>query len=638
MTLPFWMRNKKPAWVDENPSIPIKLAQEGLQRELPEIREVFGEDGLLVRAGMKHRRQQFRLANATMHALRGRRRMIGQALTGTGKSLAYATPALIYSSERQVRGCIATSLKMLQDQLAEKDLPFLLGVLEPWFASRNLSVPRFAVLMGKDNYKCQSRKCGGCGDRCYGNAWRAAESAHVVVLNHALLALDRQRSFLPHFDFVIVDEAHKWEHNLRSSLTRFIHGERVVEIVKKAGANLTQHDLSRLRPLHSAFFKALHANVLAQQDNRSKRLARVNFTPDLEPHGTALAKELGELSDYFDNLEKANAYTDFLSNLCSDLASDIESLFQGDVIMLPYRPETDGPAMWGIETRIADLAPLKLHTRPSAWVFTSATLATTTDPRTKFDYFRQTLGLEACDEVDVGSPFEYSKKQLYYVTETALPQRPKGTTFNRANDAAEFARTYVREYHELLEVSQGRALCLFHSYEYMHAMRRAIGKLPYPVRWHEHGDAEAVEWFQAQRNGVLFSVTLWEGIDVPGPQLSMVIIDKLPLLPPDDPVFQERCRLLGGPSAGFQQVSLPQATIIANQGAGRVIRSETDRGLVAIMDNRLLTDAKFAGVLQQFPGKPGGGAGCSLLVGRKDFPTVRRFLDWPNSKQSQGVA
>ncbi|MBM3268820.1 MAG: DEAD/DEAH box helicase [Candidatus Sericytochromatia bacterium] len=242
----------------------------------------------------------------------------------------------------------------------------------------------------------------------------------------------------------------------------------------------------------------------------------------------------------------------------------------------------------GVGPILRDLLWLK---RPA--ILTSATLAVDGD----FQYFRNQLGLPEPLELALPSPFDYERQALLYIPRF-LPE-PNHPGF------AEDSREAIRH---ILDYSQGRAFVLFTSHRAMRSAFRVLApKLEYPCR--QQGElprAALLEWFKATPGAVLFATaSFWEGVDVPGDALSCVIIDRLPFAVPDDPVIQARVeRMKQQGRDWFREFTLPEAIIRLKQGFGRLIRTGTDRGLVAILDNRLLTKAYGATILKALPPCP----------------------------------
>ena len=295
MAKPAWMGGSaKPEWINEGQRVPEDHLR-ALEELKPEIVDVFGDRGILTLHGLRHRIQQQSLANAIFHNLRLRKHGLNQAGTGTGKSIAYIVPAIYHAIRNQVKVIIATSNKGLQNQLTNKDLPFLQDALRDYLQAKEGRNFRHAQLVGKFNYLCKT-KCAehlsensrgteavvyafwkstrtgqigecdvnlcapehyhlrkaltGCSNRhacpsCfYWLAKQAAQEADIVVVNHALLASHylAGRNILPVFDVVIVDEAHAWESALRdSTVTRLSRGQLLPVILKAEKYLLPEH-------------------------------------------------------------------------------------------------------------------------------------------------------------------------------------------------------------------------------------------------------------------------------------------------------------------------------------------------------------------------------------------------------------
>jgi ATP-dependent DNA helicase DinG len=226
-------------------------------------------------------------------------------------------------------------------------------------------------------------------------------------------------------------------------------------------------------------------------------------------------------------------------------------------------------------------------------ILTSATLAVDGD----FQYFRNQLGLPEPLELALPSPFDYERQATLYIPRY-LPE-PNHPGF------AEDSREAIRD---ILDFSQGRAFVLFTSHRAMRSAFRVLSPtLPYPCRQQGEAPRNALlEWFKGTPGAVLFATaSFWEGVDVPGDALSCVIIDRLPFSVPDDPVIQARVeRLKAQGKDWFREFTLPEAIIRLKQGFGRLIRTGSDRGLVAILDNRLLTKAYGATILKALPNCP----------------------------------
>jgi len=566
---------------------------------------------------------------AVAEAINTKKHLLAQAGTGTGKSWAYLVPAIL-SGQRTV---VATATKALQDQLAGKDLPFLTEHLNHPFT--------FAVLKGRSNYVCKQRideltgadqlaldglaqrasptelaslklwsvstvtgdraelaaepspqawaavsvssqECPGArrcpqGEACFAEAARRrAAEADVVVVNIHLLGLDlaSDGAVLPEHQLVVVDEAHQLEdivsdtcgfelsagrfHNLARSVRTILEDPSTVDDVETSAnlisAVLTPHVGRRLKG-------ALDADIADALALARARLDRV------------AASLRGIPDDAGDDVATRKAR-----------AVQLTAGLQQDVALAGAVPVTSVAWVEGPDSnprlRVAPIDVSELL-RESLWercttVLTSATLPTGTAER---------VGLEADDhgEIDVGSPFDYLHNALLYCA-THLPD-PRQPTFEPAMHD---------ELAALIEAAGGRTLALFTSYRAMDAAIAALRPrlstlilgqrdLPKPA---------LVEAFSSDESASLFATMgFWQGIDVPGRTLSLVTIDRLPFPRPDDPLLQarrERAR-----ADAFRVIDLPRTSMMLAQGAGRLIRSTTDRGVLAVFDPRLATAKNY---------------------------------------------
>lgn len=612
------------------------LLEQAFKRMDPEIEGILGEDGLITVAGYQHRPQQLVLANHIHSALNQRCHLIGQAGTGTGKTKAYLIPAILYAMKGPCRVIVSTATKNLQRQIVEHELPMLRRLLGADLIKKHGRNFTAAVLVGKGNYECQDRMCyehcvNDCR-HCYHSAFQKASQADIVIVNHALLASHYHNYTLPIHDAVIVDEAHQWEKWVRSAGVRTLSKQTITAWAHRCENALGGRYGEISEPMGN-FYKLL-AQSVDLQAMKSKRLFLSQFPPVLQDYMERLRHIISNWKSILAEIADSSGddATGRLTNWADDLVTALTDLYSGKFLLTPH--QEDGQ-LSGVDLTPVDLsntANTVMRGRP--WILVSATLATNPKPETRFDYVKEVLGLGNCAEVVVGSPFQYSRQQLVYVTETVVAPR---RVFNRTAMAQDFAAALAAEYLELLDASQGRALLLFTSYEGLNAMADRIQRqLPWPSRRQKSDgeDKDLIEWFKATPGAVLFAASLWEGFDAPAESIALVTMDRVPLSPPDDPMFQARCELLcgGSRSEAFRELSLPAGTIQMGQGAGRLIRSEAHRGLVAIMDSRLRYDQKFAGVLGQLPGAPE----LARCLHRGHIPMIRKFLQWRPA--TEGVA
>jgi ATP-dependent DNA helicase DinG len=600
-----------------DPAVDAALA--GLVRELP--------------GGGEARPGQAQMAGAVAGAIATGRHLVVRAGTGTGKTLAYLVPAVL--SGRTV--VVATATRALQDQLAAKDLPFL---------ERHLDQPfSWAVLKGRSNYACVqrlaelarrtgpagagdqlaldglaeradpdelaalatwasasptgdrselpvepseaawgaistgSRDCPGAarcprGDRCFAEAARArAAEADVVVVNLHLYGLDlaADGALLPDHEVAVVDEAHQLDDIISATtgvelgpgrftqLGRVLRGilagaDDTIAAVTDAAGVLTDVLVAHRDRRLTAPLPADLAGALATARGRVEAAqAALRAIPD------------GAGDDVTNRAIRARQAA---GALLEDL---VAVAAPGDEHVLFVTGPEHAPALRLAPLDVAGLLADRLWSRRTA-VLTSATLAPGFGPH---------VGLpQGADELlDVGSPFDFPANGLIYCA-VRLP-RP---TDPRWPDAA------IDELAALIDAARGRTLALFTSYKAMNRAADALRiRLRYPIL--TQGDLPKpalIDRFAREPETCLFAtMSFWQGIDVPGPSLSLVTIDRLPFPRPDDPLLQARRERAG--AGAFGLIDVPRAATLLAQGAGRLIRTATDRGAVAVLDPRLAT-------------------------------------------------
>src|SRR6188508_151584 len=601
----------------------------------------FGPAGRLCHAlaGFEPRAEQETLADAVADALAGCEHLVAEAGTGTGKSLAYLLPALV-SGQRVV---VATATKALQEQLLTKDVPAAAAAL-----GRRV---RVAILKGRQNYLCRKSlqgvdQLGGlfrtaedaadferlrdwiettetgdraelefepsqtlwaelsvgperCGGRrcplvgsCYAERARErAGEAEIVIANHALFFADlalRARSdgaaVLPDHDAVVFDEAHRLEEAAatwfggRVSLARLRQLERDIERYCR--------EESRTPPARS----------LAEVDRAGERLVGA-FDPGsgrrrltaadqtkLEEHGLTLADALGGLASA---LMGAGEEGDMLVRRALAAADDVESCMALDD---PDRVSwaEPGSVAWA-PVDVSGILRESLWDSETTAVLVSATL----DPR----FVRRRLGLDDARELVLPSPFDYRDQALVYVPARLPEPRSPGYFDNLADEIVALCR-----------LSAGRALVLTSSYRALDELvDRCAGRLEFPVL--KQGDApreRLLERFRDDLGSVLFATsTFWQGVDIQGESLSLLVIDKLPFAAPGDPLVEARCERIAREGGDwFSEYALPAAVLQLRQGFGRLIRGHGDEGVVAILDPRLRSRAYGRRFLEALPPAP----------------------------------
>jgi ATP-dependent DNA helicase DinG len=583
--------------------------------------------------GGERRKPQEVMATEVAEAIAKQRHLLAQAGTGTGKSWAYLVPAILAGKKTVV----ATATKALQDQLAGKDLPFLQEHLDRPF--------EFAVLKGRSNYVCMQRiaeisgagqlaldgladraspselsslklwaastptgdraelaaepspqawaavsvsaqECPGArkcpsGEVCFAEAARRkAGEADVTVVNLHLLGLDlsTEGAILPEHDLVVVDEAHQLEDIVSDTCGFELSAGRFHNLARSVRAILD--DPSSVDEVESSA-GALSA-ALADHVGR-----RLKGTPPDEINDM-LDLVRGRLDRLATALRKIpDSSSEDVKNR-KDRAVQLNGHLQADVSLARTIP--DGNVAW-VEGPDSNprlrVAPLDISDllRSALWdagpvVLTSATLPPGMSER---------LGLEGDEHkaIDVGSPFDYEHHGLLYCA-THLPDPRDGSYEAAVHD----------ELRALITAAGGRTLGLFTSYRAMDAAVAALkGELPGPLLSQRDLPKPAlVAAFAEDPTASLFATMgFWQGIDVPGSTLSLVTIDKLPFPRPDEPLLQARREQ--AKAEAFRTIDLPRTATMLAQGAGRLIRTQTDRGVVAVFDPRLAKAKSYRWIL-----------------------------------------
>jgi ATP-dependent DNA helicase DinG len=602
-----------------------------------DLDEVFGPQGPLARAvpGFTPRRSQLMMATRVARALEHRAPLVVEAGTGTGKTFAYLVPALL--SGRRV--LISTGTRTLQDQLFNKDLPQVAAAI---------GVPaRVSLLKGRSIYLCHyrfrqlagQRSVAGTRDRtlarverwagitksgdlaevpdlgdahplwpqitstrdnCLGarcaevsrchvfEARRRAVESDVVIVNHHLLLADlalKEDGFgdlLGAADAVILDEAHQ----IPDLATQFFgarFGSRQVELmVRDARVELAQISTSTslLAVELGAVEKALaalaeHLRGTPRPDWLAADTPLADAADDLTVALRTLATSLGE--------QGRGAGITQCATRCSELAGRLASVMHAE--------DNEGARSVEITQRgfVLSLLPFDVAGRfaqmtaatRASWVFTSATLSVGED----FTHFTSRLGLGEAESLAIPSPFDFESQALLYLP----PKLPDPASALHTQAVVDLAVP-------LIEASAGGAFVLFTSHR---ALQRAADLLR--ARWTELGEfpllvqgeaprEQLLRRFRDSGNAVLLgTASFWEGVDVKGDALRLVIIEKLPFASPDDALTKARIEhLKANGGNAFREYQLPEAALVLKQGVGRLIRSETDRGVVVICDPRLV--------------------------------------------------
>jgi ATP-dependent DNA helicase DinG len=604
------------------------------------IEGIFGPGGLLEKrhASYEFRPSQLRMAEIVEGAFQKQQHVVIEAGTGTGKTLAYLIPA-IRSGRRVV---ISTATKSLQEQLFQKDVPFLQKHFAP-----NLKA---ALMKGRSNFLCRQKvhqmvgqpvlkgidevdwfsqireweKLSETGDRseltflpddaelwhridarsdlctgqkcaefqsCFITAMhQRAQEADLIIVNHHLFFADlaiRQDDFgsiLPEYSAVIFDEAHEIEDVASDYFGRQISSYRFEELsrdtenmlrVLQIEAGPLRKHLMRVRERARSFFENFPEREGRYPFQPAERQSFLEQNRESYDDLTAAVKRLEtELSALQPKPEEVVT----LARRAAEMRRELEFLLESNEKSYVYWFERRGKGVFLAATPIdvSEILREKLFDQFDTVVLTSATLAV----GGKFDYLKQRVGVQPSKEVVLPQEFDFREQALLYIPESLPDVR---------NPA--FGERAAQEIIQLIEISQGRAFCLFTSNAQMRDLHeRVSGRVRFPLLL--QGTAPRtilLDRFRTTPNAVLFATaSFWQGVDVPGAQLSCVIIDKLPFAVPSDPIVAARVRALeeDGRNA-FAEYQVPEAVLALKQGFGRLIRSKTDRGILAILDNRI---------------------------------------------------
>lgn len=614
----------------------------------------FAADGALALAipGFKPREPQRQMAEAVAQAIENKRELVVEAGTGTGKTFAYLAPAL--RSGKKV--IISTGSKALQDQLYSRDLPTVARALK--------YKGSLALLKGRSNYLCLERleqqsmaggelvaqamsdlvhlrgwssetldgdisTCGGVAedstvwplvtstnDNCLGSdcplyqecfvvkARRKAMDADIVVVNHHLFLADmvvKESGFaelIPDADVMIFDEAHQVPDIASQYFGQQLSSKQLLDLAKDIS-------IAYRTEIRDAQQLQKSADRLAQcaQDFRLA-LGDPGFRGNL--------RDL--LSDA--NIQRALTLLDDALELCYDVAKmslgrsalldaafERAALYRGRLKRLKDVSQPGFSYWYECNSRhfVLALTPLSvsdrfrevMDERPATWIFTSATLAV----NEQMTHFVERLGVSQAETLILTSPFDFASQALLCVPRN-LPSP------NQPDSASRMARMLL----PLIEANNGRCFFLCTSHKMMRdlaAQFRSLLTLPVLLQG-ETSKGQLLKQFIAAGNALLVATSsFWEGVDVRGDVLSLVIIDKLPFTSPDDPLLKARmedCKLRGGEP--FDDVQLPDAVITLKQGVGRLIRDVDDRGVLVICDNRLVMRPYGAVFLNSLPPTP----------------------------------
>lgn len=681
-----------------------------------QITAVLGENGQLSRAlpGYEFRPQQIEMAKNIMEAFDAPHHLLVEAGTGTGKSIAYLIPAILWATSQGARVIISTNTLNLQDQLMSKDIPLLRAVMGIDFQA--------AVIKGRANYLCPRRlaavrrrqptsvdelrtlakilvwlldsqtgdrgeinlhgpvehttwqrlsaqdeacalsRCEAMGGICpFYKARKAADAAHLIIANHALLVSDAQSDnrVLPDYQYAIIDEAHQFEDAVTSSLTFHIDQPALMrrladlgntrrgllrEILESLNPHISNRELqkleqfvqiigeaTRLMETHIRnFFDALRTFLIDMQNGRGTEfitLLRVDHSHRDRPGFSQLHNQWHTLNEFFeaihlamerlksglsrlnltgipnfdDMISSAETAARYLEDMRQQLGHFILEPESNSIYWLSLPSGSDNVVIHAAPLHIGPMVEQSLWQRKRAVIMTSATLRS----HDSFDYVQDRLYADQVPTLELGSPFNYKESTLIYLP-TDIPE---------PNNRQGYQRAVERGIIELAAALNGRVLALFTSYTQLRQTAQAITpRLALgDISVYDQSDGSSrqtlLEGFQSTEKAVLLGTkSFWEGVDIAGDSLSALIIVRLPFAVPTDPVFSARSDTY---TDSFNQYAVPDAIIRFRQGFGRLIRSTTDRGIVTIFDSRILNKSYGASFLEALPE-------CTIVQGSLD--------------------
>lgn len=610
----------------------------------------FSPDGQLARNldAYQAREAQLLMARAVARAIITRRALVVEAGTGIGKSLAYLVPALL--SGRKV--IISTGTKNLQEQLYNKDLPVLLD---------QLGQPRrVALLKGRSNYLCKHRleqtqtsgrlhdkkqvrllrevaswslqttsgdlaevgdtsdgsslwrMVSSTTDNCLGTdcafyedchvlkARKKAQEADLVVINHHLLLADmalKESGFgevLPAADAIIVDEAHQLPDTAGQFFGQRLSFHQINDLIGdiRAAIRKLSSDMPTLDELLTELGR-LAEQMLVRLAGPSQRMewgsrhTGEGFAESLAALKTAMA----QTAEYLVKVAERSKDLEAAQERCQGMQLLVQSLEENNPEQVRWLERS--PRSFTLHVTPLDISQQfsdYIQGSRAAWVMTSATLTVDGD----FGHFTRQLGLGDAECTALESPFDYPRNAVLYAPD-AMPD-PNQSSYTQA---------IVTAMLPIIRASGGGAFVLCTSLravdEIAESLRTELSFTVYAQG--EDSRSQLLADFSKDGNAVLVATSsFWEGVDVRGSALRLVVIDRLPFTPPDDPVLQSRMRLMkeAGENA-FMQIQLPQAVISLKQGVGRLIRSETDQGVVMICDPRLRSKPYGRAFLNSLP-------------------------------------
>ncbi|NUQ83495.1 MAG: 3'-5' exoribonuclease [Anaerolineales bacterium] len=689
------VKKESPSFFDDSKYPPLDDPERPIPLDADEVASILEYGGPFSQyfESFEQRPEQIAMIRAVSDALSHGNHLMVEAGTGVGKSFAYLVPAALFAVQNNTRVVVSTNTINLQDQLIQRDLPNLSQALNLDF--------RFSVLKGRSNYLCPRRlenmrhfgprnademrvlakvmvwqlnnssgdrseinltgpterevwnRLSAEDDACttetcikrtggacpFHRAKTASQSAHVLVVNHALLLSDvaTGSKVLPEYSHLIIDEGHHLESATTNALSFRLSQYDMDRMMKEVGGTntgvlgrllgetnetlrpadfgLLQQKVNRatdmtfrIEQMNREFFNVLGEFARLQREGQpqsnynwqSRILPATRTLPywdEVEMAWDATGETLRNLLNELSNIYKAAAelYADGHDEL-EDVMGDISNVFRrlteaeanitgmiskpanGTVYWIEVQPNQNRLSLNAAPLSVASLVEKHIWHEKRSVILTSATLTA----HGEFQYLRNTLGADEADEMQLGSPYDYESAALLYIANDIPEPNQHG-----------YEQILNKTILNTAKATGGRMLVLFTSYAALKKTSHAItGPLAREeIYVYEQGDGASpnalLESFKATDRAVLLGTkSFWEGVDVPGEALSVVFITKLPFDVPTDPLIAARSEIYEDP---FNQYYLPEAILKFRQGFGRLIRTQSDRGVVAILDRRVLT-------------------------------------------------
>ena len=603
------------------------------------ISNIFSVNGELSQSikGFRPRTEQIEMAHAVGESIQNKSSLVIEAGTGTGKTFAYLAPALVFGKKT----IISTGSKNLQDQLFNRDLPAIKKALN--------FTGKIALLKGRANYLCLERldqviAQGVLGDKsvlvelskvrkwnnstktgdftecielaedspiipqltstaesclgtdcpnyseCYvASARKKALNADLVVVNHHLFFADmavKESGFgelIPNAEVIIFDEAHQLPDIASQYFGQSLTSRQLFDLCKDINIvyRTELKDMQQLGTTSDTLLKVVQDfRLLLGNGSNVRGNWRELYTQSAVKKSFELLQEKIDFLAEVIKLALGRSQTlDSIFDRVESIKIQLKRLSETNIVGYCYWYEGNG-RQFGLHITpltVADKFGAQLEAKEAAWIFTSATL----EVGGTFNHFCLHLGIENATQKILPSPFNYSEQSLLCV-----PRYLPNT--NQANTLSSLGEMLL----PVIEANKGRCFVLCTSYSMMRGLAeyfREKSNLSILLQG-ETSKGKLLEQFIKETHSVLVATSsFWEGVDVRGDALSLVIIDKLPFTAPDEPLLKARiedCRLQGGDP--FNDIQIPEAVITLKQGVGRLIRDVTDRGVVIICDNRLV--------------------------------------------------